>query len=64
MTQHELVPTIDLAAWRAGDRSVAEQLDRGARHVGFFQVVGHGVPTAVGRGLLDEMRRWDEHFTS
>ncbi|MBK8696875.1 MAG: hypothetical protein IPN17_32580 [Deltaproteobacteria bacterium] len=26
-------------------------------------VLGHGVPTAVGRGLLDEMRRWDEHFT-
>jgi HEXXH motif-containing protein len=27
-------------------------------------VLGHGVPTAVGRGLLDEMRRWDEHFTA
>nr|MBK7066646.1 hypothetical protein [Deltaproteobacteria bacterium] len=26
-------------------------------------VLGSGVPTAVGRGLIDEMRRWDEHFT-
>jgi len=25
-------------------------------------VLGHGRPTAVGRGLFDEMRRWDEHF--
>ena len=26
-------------------------------------VLGHGVPTEVGGGLLEEMRRWDEHFT-
>lgn len=26
-------------------------------------VLGHGAATPVGRGLLDEMRRWDEHFT-
>jgi HEXXH motif-containing protein len=25
-------------------------------------VLGNGRPTAIGRGLLDEMRRWDEHY--
>ena len=25
-------------------------------------VLGHGRPTPVGRALLDEMRRWDDHF--
>lgn len=27
-------------------------------------VLGHGRPTAVGQGLLDEMRRWNEHFSA
>ena len=46
--QWNLVPTIDLGAWRAGDRSVVEQLDRAASDVGFFQVLGHGIdPTVV-----------------
>jgi hypothetical protein len=25
-------------------------------------VLGNGRPTAVGKGLFDEMRRWDAHF--
>ena len=27
-------------------------------------VLEHGRPTAIGRGLLDEMRRWDEHYAA
>jgi len=27
-------------------------------------VLGNGRPTPVGRGLFDEMRRWDEHFAA
>ena len=47
-----LVPVIDLAAWRAGDRSVAEAIDRGGRDIGFFEVVGHGIPSEVVDAML------------
>ena len=47
-----LVPVIDLAAWRAGDRSVAEAIDRGGREIGFFEVIGHGIPPEVIDGML------------
>ena len=30
-------------------------------HEGATVLLEHGQPTAVGRGLLDEIRRWDEH---
>jgi HEXXH motif-containing protein len=35
---------------------------RRINHAGADVVLGHGRPTAVGRGLLDEMRRWDDHY--
>jgi hypothetical protein len=40
-----LVPTIDISASR--DRAaVGAELDAACREVGFFEVVGHGVPAA------------------
>lgn len=51
------VPVIDISRFKAGSdserRSVATQIDTAARHVGFMQIVGHGVPDAVVRGLAD-----------
>lgn len=35
---------------------------RRINHAGADVVLTNGRPTAVGRGLLDEMRRWDEHY--
>lgn len=35
---------------------------RKINHEGATVVLAHGKPTASGRGLLDEMRRWDDHF--
>lgn len=37
------------------------QIRKGNRD-GAEVVLGHGQPTAVGRGLLEEMRRWDDYF--
>ena len=42
------VPIIDLAPARFGDikdrRRVAEQLDHACREIGFFTIIGHGIP--------------------
>ena len=35
---------------------------RSLNHAGAAVVLGNGRPTAAGRALLDEMRRWDEHY--
>ena len=46
-----LVPIIDLAPFTTGDeasrQSVAAAVDAACRDVGFFTVVGHGIPTAT-----------------
>lgn len=45
------VPVIDLSAFVDGDAAdrelVAERIDRACREIGFFTIVGHGVPDAV-----------------
>ena len=35
---------------------------RRINHAGTDVVLSHGRPTALGRPLLDEIRRWDEHY--
>ena len=55
----ELVPTIDLTHWRDGDRAdVAARMDRACSDIGFFQVVGHGIPDHV----LADMRSTTDDF--
>jgi isopenicillin N synthase-like dioxygenase len=49
------VPTIDLAGDRA---TVATQVDRACRDVGFFEICGHGVPPEVLDGLAAAMDRF------
>jgi isopenicillin N synthase-like dioxygenase len=50
------IPVLDLAAWRAdpdgAGLDVARAADAGGRTVGFFHVVGHGVPDAVRDAML------------
>jgi isopenicillin N synthase-like dioxygenase len=38
-----VIPTIDLGAWRAGDHSVAAEIDTALQQAGFLLVAGHGV---------------------
>ena len=55
----ELAPVIDLSRRHDGPaarRAVAAEVDRAARHTGFFQVVGHGLHPALATSVLDEMR--------
>jgi isopenicillin N synthase-like dioxygenase len=56
------VPVIDLSPAREGElggrRRVAAALDEACREIGFFAIVGHGVPDA----LVDDMRRQAHRF--
>lgn len=58
----DLVPVIDLSPWFGGDpaarRDLAEQVDAACRHVGFLQVVGHGVPATT----IEAMRTATDAF--
>lgn len=52
------VPVVDLSAWAGGHderAAIAAAVDDAARNVGFLQVVGHGIPTGVLRGLTEAM---------
>ena len=59
------IPTIDVEAWfTTGDRAaldeVASQLASASAEVGFFQLVGHGVPDEQIEGILDATRRFHD----
>ncbi|MCW2551121.1 MAG: isopenicillin synthase family oxygenase, partial [Mycobacterium sp.] len=54
------VPVVDISPYVRGGSdaeraAVAAAMDEACRTVGFIQVVGHGVPTAVGDGLAAAM---------
>jgi isopenicillin N synthase-like dioxygenase len=61
MTLNE-VPVIDLTGARDGGpgerRRVAREIDEACREIGFFAIVGHGVPDA----LVDDVRRCAHAF--
>ncbi len=56
------IPVIDLTPFRTGGaderRAVAAQIDAACRDIGFFYVVGHGVPESLRQNVLDEARAY------
>jgi len=59
------IPTIDLSGWSLSDDRAAQialQLGRACREVGFFYLVGHGVPQSLIDSVLEQNRRF--HSTS
>jgi isopenicillin N synthase-like dioxygenase len=53
-----LIPTIDLAAWRAGDRSVVAEVDAALQQAGFLLVTGHGVGPELRAAVRAAARRF------
>lgn len=56
----EDIPIIDFGPFRSGsekDRNrIATQVSEACRRIGFFYVVGHGIPESLRRQVLDEAR--------
>jgi isopenicillin N synthase-like dioxygenase len=53
-----VIPMIDLGAWRAGDHSVAAEIDTALRQAGFLLVSGHGVPPELRAAVREAGRRF------
>lgn len=53
-----MIPTVDLAAWRAGDPAVGPTVDAGLQQAGFLLVTGHGVDDALRTGVRSAARRF------
>lgn len=53
-----LIPTIDMAAWRAGDSSVGPAVDRALQQAGFLLVTGHGVDEELRAEVRAAARRF------
>ncbi len=57
MTDVERVTALPVVDLRADPDALRESLRRAAHEVGFFYLVGHGVPDALADGVLDAARR-------
>ena len=53
-----LIPTIDLAAWRAGDPTVGPTVDSALQRAGFLLAAGHGVDDALRAEVRAAARRF------
>jgi isopenicillin N synthase-like dioxygenase len=53
-----MIPTIDLAAWRAGDATVGACVDEGLQRAGFLLAAGHGVDEALRADVRAAARRF------
>jgi isopenicillin N synthase-like dioxygenase len=58
--QRSLTPVLDISPWRDGSDKVgvAHRFDRICREIGFFYLVGHGVPQVQMDRALQEARRF------
>jgi isopenicillin N synthase-like dioxygenase len=58
-----VVPIVDVSGWAGGDpasrQEIAAAVDDACRSVGFMQIIGHGIPSAVVDGLTSAI---DEFF--
>jgi isopenicillin N synthase-like dioxygenase len=53
-----MIPTIDLAAWRAGDATVGPTVDEALQRAGFLLAAGHGVDEALRADVRAAARRF------
>lgn len=62
LADFQAIPVIDIRALLGQDaaarQSVADQIGRAARDVGFFQIIGHGIERNVREGLIAQARRF------
>jgi isopenicillin N synthase-like dioxygenase len=53
-----MIPTIDLAAWRAGDPAIGPTVDTALQKAGFLLAAGHGVDDALRADVRAAARRF------
>jgi isopenicillin N synthase-like dioxygenase len=53
-----MIPTVDLAAWRAGNRCATPELDAALQEAGFLLVTGHGVDPVLAAEVRAAARRF------
>ncbi len=62
VTTTALLPLLDLGPYRAGvpgaRRSLADQLRDALEHVGFFSIIGHGVPWSEVQRIYEQAARY------